>query len=83
MSDEYPVQRPAQASVPEPDQGPAIETVRERAVEVLMEHFSNDVIDLEEFEGLLDAVNRCSRRVNFARFSGRCRLWSRRSPPPT
>jgi hypothetical protein len=60
MSDDYPVQRPAQASVPEPDQGPAIETVRERAVDVLTEHFSNDVRDLEEFEGLLDAVNQCS-----------------------
>jgi hypothetical protein len=60
MSDDYPIQRPAQGSVPEPDLGPAIETVRERAVEVLMEHFSNDVMSLEEFEGLLDAVNRCS-----------------------
>ena len=60
MSDDYPIQRPAQGSVPEPDQGPAIETVRGRAVEVLMEHFSNDVMSLEEFEGLLDAVNRCS-----------------------
>jgi hypothetical protein len=48
MSDDYPIQRPA----PEPDQGPA--------VEVLTEHFSNDVMSLEEFEGLLDAVNRCS-----------------------
>jgi hypothetical protein len=60
MSDDDPIQRPAQGSVPEPDLGPAIETVRERAVEVLMEHFSNDVMSLEEFEGLLDAVNRCS-----------------------
>ena len=48
MSKDYPVQ------------GPSIATVRERAVEVLMEHFSRDVMDLEEFEGLLDAVNRCS-----------------------
>ncbi len=43
-----------------PIQGPNIEAIRERAVEVLMEHFSRDVMDLEEFEGLLDAVNRCS-----------------------
>ena len=48
MSKDYPVQ------------GPSIAAVRERAVEVLMEHFSRDVMDLEEFEGLLDAVNRCS-----------------------
>ena len=48
MSEDYPVQEPK------------IEVVRERAVEVLMEHFSNDVMDLEEFEGLLDAVNGCS-----------------------
>ena len=48
MSEDYPVQ------------GPKIEVVRERAVEVLMEHFSNDVMDLEEFERLLDAVNGCS-----------------------
>ena len=52
MSEDYPVQGPVQ--------GPNVEAVRERAVEVLMEHFSNDVMDLEEFEGLLDAVNRCS-----------------------
>ncbi len=37
-----------------------IEAAREQAVEVLMEHFSRDVMDLEKFEGLLDAVNRCS-----------------------
>ena len=48
MSKDYPVQ------------GPSIAAVRERAVEVLMEHFSRDVMDLEEFEELLDAVNRCS-----------------------
>ena len=48
MSKDYPVQ------------GPSIAMVRERAVEVLMEHFSRDVMDLEEFEELLDAVNRCS-----------------------
>ena len=48
MSKDYPVP------------SPNIELIRERAVEVLMEHFSNDVMDLEEFEGLLDAVNRCS-----------------------
>lgn len=64
MSDDYPVQRPAQGPVPGPvpgpDQGLNVEVLRERAVEVLMEHFSNDVMDLEEFEGLLDAVNGCS-----------------------
>ena len=43
-----------------PVQSPNIEVIRERAVEVLMEHFSNDIMDLEEFEGLLDAVNGCS-----------------------
>jgi len=43
-----------------PIQAPRIEAIREQAVEVLMEHFSKDVMDLEEFEGLLDAVNRCS-----------------------
>jgi len=48
MSGDYPV-RPAN-----------IEAAREQAVEVLMEHFSRDVMDLEMFEGLLDAVNRCS-----------------------
>jgi len=37
-----------------------IEAMREQAVEVLMEHFSNDVMGMEEFEGLLDAVNGCS-----------------------
>ena len=48
MSDEYPVQ-PAN-----------IEAARERAVEVLTEHFSRNVMDLQEFEGLLDSVNGCS-----------------------
>ena len=48
MSKDYPVQ------------SPNIEVIRERAVEVLMEHFSNDVMDLDEFEELLDAANRCS-----------------------
>ena len=43
-----------------PVEGPSIETVRARAIEVLTEHFSNDVVDLEEFETLLDTVNRCS-----------------------
>ena len=43
-----------------PFQSSNIEAIRERAVEVLMEHFSRDVMNLEEFEGLLDAVNRCS-----------------------
>ena len=37
-----------------------IEAAREQAVEVLTEHFSRDVMDLDKFEGLLDAVNRCS-----------------------
>ena len=37
-----------------------IEAMREQAVEVLMEHFSNDVMGMEEFEGLLDVVNGCS-----------------------
>jgi hypothetical protein len=37
-----------------------MEAAREQAVEVLMEHFSRDVMDLDKFEGLLDAVNRCS-----------------------
>ncbi len=37
-----------------------IEAAREQAVEVLMEHFSRDVMDLDKFEGLLDVVNRCS-----------------------
>ena len=51
MSDNYPVQ------------STNIETARERAVEVLMEHFSNNVMNLEEFEGLLDVVNACSTTV--------------------
>jgi hypothetical protein len=48
MSENYPVQ------------SANIEVIRERAVEVLMEHFANDVMVVEEFEGLLDDVNRCS-----------------------
>ncbi len=48
MSKDYPVQ------------SPNIEVIRGRAIEVLMEHFANDVMDLEEFEGLLDAANGCS-----------------------
>ncbi len=48
MSDEYPVQ------------ATNIEAARERAVEVLTEHFSRNVMDLGEFEGLLDVVNQCS-----------------------
>ena len=51
MSDDYPVQ------------STNIEAARERAVEVLMDHFSNNVMNLEEFEGLLDAVNACSTTV--------------------
>ncbi len=43
-----------------PIQPPNIEAMREQAVEVLMDHFAKDAMDLEEFEGLLDAVNRCS-----------------------
>ena len=66
MSEDYPVQ----GQDPEPN----IETVRERAVEVLMEHFSNDVMDLEEFEGLLDAANRCAT-------AGELRELLRRLPP--
>ncbi len=48
MSKDYPIQ--------ERD----IEAIREGAVEVLTEHFSTGVMDLEEFEDLLDAVNGCS-----------------------
>ena len=48
MTEEYPVQRLN------------VEAARERAVEVLLEHFSNDVVSLDEFEGRLDAVNGCS-----------------------
>ena len=48
MSKDYPVQ------------SPNIEVIRGRAIEVLMEHFANDVMDLEEFEELLDAANGCS-----------------------
>ena len=48
MSEDYPVQPPN------------IEADRQRAVEALMEHFSNDVMDLDEFERRLDAVNRCA-----------------------
>lgn len=40
--------------------GPNIEAIRERAIEVLTEHFSRDVMNLDEFEGMLDAVDRCS-----------------------
>jgi hypothetical protein len=62
MSEDYPVQEPS------------IETVRTRAVEVLTEHFSNDVMDLEEFERLLDAANRCST-------TGELRELLRKLPP--
>jgi hypothetical protein len=48
MSDDYPI-RPAN-----------MDAAREQAVEVLMEHFSRNVMDMDEFEGLLDSVNRCS-----------------------
>ena len=48
MTEDYPVQ------------GLNIEAARQRAVDVLMEHFSNDVMGLDEFEGLLDVVNRCA-----------------------
>jgi len=48
MSEDYPVR------------SSNIEVIRERAVDVLMEHFANDVMVVEEFEGLLDAVNGCS-----------------------
>ncbi len=59
MSEDHP------AHSPTPDQSPTlnIEVIRERAVEVLMEHFANDVMDLDEFERLLDAVNACSTAV--------------------
>ena len=43
-----------------PIQSPNIEVIREQAVELLMDHFAKDVMDLKEFEGLLDAANRCS-----------------------
>ena len=36
------------------------DAAREQVVEVLMEHFSRNVMDMDEFEGLLDSVNRCS-----------------------
>ena len=48
MSDDYPI-RPAN-----------MDAAREQAVEVLTEHFSRNVMDMDEFEGLLDSVNRCS-----------------------
>ena len=48
MSKDYPVQTAN------------MEAIREQAVEVLVEQFSRDVMGLDEFEGLLDAVNRCS-----------------------
>jgi hypothetical protein len=48
MSDDYTI-RPAN-----------MDAAREQAVEVLMEHFSRNVMDMDEFEGLLDSVNRCS-----------------------
>ena len=48
MSDDYPI-RPAN-----------MDAAREQVVEVLMEHFSRNVMDMDEFEGLLDSVNRCS-----------------------
>ena len=71
MSNGYPVQ-PAD-----------MEAARERAVEVLMEHFSKDVMDLEEFEGLLDAVNACSTTVELRDLLSSCRLWRRRRRAPT
>jgi len=48
MSDDYPI-RPAN-----------MDAAREQAVEVLTEHFSRNVMDMDEFEGFLDSVNRCS-----------------------
>lgn len=62
MSEDYPVQ------------GPNIETVRERAIEVLMEHFSRDMMDLDEFEERLDSVDRCST-------AGELRALLRKLPP--
>ncbi len=41
------------------EKGPSVETVRQRAIDVLTEHFSNDNIDLAGFE----RVNRCSTAV--------------------
>ena len=43
-----------------PDKGPNLEVVRQRAIDVLMEHFSKDNIDLAGYEKRLDVVNRCS-----------------------
>jgi hypothetical protein len=45
------------------EKGPDVETVRERAIAVLTEHFSRDSIDLAGFETRLDRVNRCSTAV--------------------
>ncbi len=45
------------------EKGPSVETVRQRAIDVLTEHFSNDNIDLAGFERGLDRVNRCSTAV--------------------
>lgn len=57
-----------------PMQGPNIEAARQRAIDVLMEHFSNDTIDMEGFEKRLDAVNQCST-------SGELRELLSRLPP--
>ena len=51
MSESYPVQ--------EPD----VEKLRERTIEVVMEHFSNDLMDLARFEELLDTINGCTTAV--------------------
>lgn len=37
---------------------PGLEAARQRAVDTLMEHFANDVLDLTEFERRLDVANR-------------------------
>ncbi len=36
---------------------PGVEAARQRAVDTLMEHFANDVLDLTEFERRLDVAN--------------------------
>jgi hypothetical protein len=40
-----------------------VEKLRERAIEVVMEHFSNDVMDLARFEEILDTINGCTTAV--------------------
>lgn len=43
----------------DPSRGASLEVSRQRVVDTLMEHFANDVVDMDEFERRVDLANRC------------------------